>query len=195
MGRLVCPSCGKTFGYNVTNCPDDKTQLMDRPETPDFEATVVAPRAVTRYLGGAWLCQTPGCEEVMSAAEHTCPSCGAPAGTTSPDHPESNVLTLVLPNGVTEPLAIDEEVLLGRMSPIPAIARVLLPYPQTSRRHALLWVTDGEIHVQDEESTGGTWLDGVRAQEHTSKPLAKAGHTIEVPRGIVFRVELGDKSA
>ncbi len=194
MGKLVCPSCGSTFGYNVTTCPDDMTQLMEQPETPDVEATVVAPRAVTRHIDEIRVCPNPECDQELDTDESTCPSCGAAVGMPYLSQDEPSELTLVLPNGVAEPLAVDDEVLLGRMSPAPSIARVLLPFPQTSRRHAMLWITDGEIHVRDEESKGGTWLDGERVQEHASKPLAKDGHTIEVPQGIVFRVTSGTSS-
>ncbi len=191
MGRLVCPSCGREFDASVLFCPDDNVQLVEQSEATDIQRTIVVPPASEPEDGATRMCPTPGCNQSLGAHDHVCPMCGAFVAPTTQTQPALNSVILRLPNGMTEPLAFDTQILLGRMSPVPAVAQALLPFSQTSRKHALLWIADGRLHVKDEGSLGGTWLDGEKVTDYASAPLSNNGHIVEIPQGIICRIEAG----
>jgi len=85
--------------------------------------------------------------------------------------PDGLVLTLTPQSGASglEPIIVPRlPFLIGKADP--AFARYQREQPRQvsflSRRHAHIFRKDGRVHIEDLESTNGTFVDGIRLQEH-----------------------------
>ena len=76
-------------------------------------------------------------------------------------------MTLVLTkSGEDRPSAVevaDGSYIVGRG----ASAKIALPFPDVSERHALVMVRDGKAWVEDLKSANGTYVDGERIDRMT----------------------------
>jgi hypothetical protein len=119
----------------------------------------------------------PVCGDV-GAAGQPCRQCGATLPTVNAVATSaSGTATLRLPSGERVVVPRGREVLIGRMSDIPEIARALEPFDVVGRRHCFIAVSSAEnvVSVRDPGSTNGTWVGDdpypLRAGEPRLAPL------------------------
>jgi hypothetical protein len=69
---------------------------------------------------------------------------------------------------IGDPVAIDSSsVRIGRSAP----AEVILPHKSVSRAHCIIGLANDELFVTDQNSTNGTYIDGVRITRATILPV------------------------
>lgn len=69
---------------------------------------------------------------------------------------------------------------------------IVLPDDQASRRHATIWVAQGNVYIRDEGSTNGTF---VRGQRVAAPMILRAGDQVQIGRAILRAQISGGPSA
>jgi pSer/pThr/pTyr-binding forkhead associated (FHA) protein len=69
---------------------------------------------------------------------------------------------------IGDPVAINSSSMkIGRCAP----AEVILPHKSVSREHCIIGLANDELFVTDQNSTNGTYIDGVRITRATILPV------------------------
>ncbi|OWJ54435.1 FHA domain-containing protein [Pyrodictium delaneyi] len=150
--------------------------------------------------------ETPGEAESMEAAtaEHGVPETPSPeageaeqtAGTEAPPNPRTHRYYLVVINSpVTElmgmkiPLQFE---VYGRISLGRSLENVIVvPDPSVSRRHALVYIEDDKVVLEDLGSTNGTYIydPGEAVFRRVDRAVLKPGMLVRLGEATVLRVE------
>ncbi|MGC4806421.1 FHA domain-containing protein [Micromonospora sp. DT233] len=177
MAALICPNHGPqpTGG---TLCPICQEFLEPAPATPPPAAEPVCPipgcgnvldadgRCPLHDLGG--MAAEAAAWAGASAAATTPGPVGA-AATTREAAAQASGFRLEFPFG---PVHVGRaEVRLGRADDLGEIAVRLGAHGNVSRQHALAWVENDELYVQDLNSTNGTYVNDRRLDPHTRQRL------------------------
>jgi FHA domain len=151
---------------------------------------IVCPNCRSAQLPGTLYCDVCGAGIGALATEPPTlplPAASAPgAGNTAP-------ALVMQASGRRIPLVIDDELLLGR----PDDDRGIFPdidlsdhggyEAGVSRRHAILLLRDGRLHIEDLNIGNGTFINGQRVAAHTPTPL-KHGDELKLAL-LIIRVE------
>lgn len=170
MARLKrCPVCGTENPPIAVFC-DCGASLAGVPLTepsPEAAPPVTAETPSPASAGGETRpCPDPSCAHPNPLGSERCALCFRPLAATSKG---TRTALLRWPWGTQR---LTGRLPLGRDPEFSPLADRLAAHPNLSRRHAVLWVDQDEIWIEDLGSMNGTFLDNVRLAPNRPQRLA-----------------------
>lgn len=178
LGGFTCvnPDCDIVYTVDPGDCVCGATRFLRIGEAPLPEEQ--AATAATEVVAATGVCGRADCGQTLPPGAGSCPYCGTPVST---DEPSPGLP--VAPGGVARPVLVaadgtrialheGEEVVLGRSPEESPWARLAEGSPGVSRRHAIVSLWRGDLHVRDLGSSNGTWVNGIRIDGAAQLPVA-----------------------
>ena len=166
------PDCLRTYSVDPGMCGGCGMSDFRQVGEPEPEVPVRAPTppaVIDSELAEArqqeLFCLEPGCGQAISAGQEFCDYCGTPIIAVPHVDPGPGATTAVYlraGDGTRIPFTVGREIVLGRSPDHSPWSRIFDGHNGVSRRHAVVVFDGTNVHIRDEGSSNGTFVNRIR---------------------------------